>query len=72
MGVIGIKQAPRPTISYSFFMKIDEEGLLKVSIKNFHPYQNYPFFKNAVFSKIEIFLCILGNHLIGLFNHILN
>ena len=31
--------------------KLNEEGLLKVSLKNFHPVQSYRFFKNAVFFK---------------------
>ena len=51
MGVVGIKQGPRQAILYSFFMKLDEEGLLKVSLKNSDPFQSYQFFKNAVFFK---------------------
>ena len=51
MVVIGIKQGPRPPILYLFFMKLNVEDLLKVSLKTFQPLQSYPFFKNAVFFK---------------------
>ena len=54
MVVLGIKQGPRPPILHSFFMKLDEEGLLKISLKNFHSFQSYPFFKNAIFSKMAL------------------
>ena len=46
--------------------------MLKVSLKNFHPFQSYPFFKNTAFSKMAlkiyqklknlIFFCIHGYH----------
>ncbi len=53
-GVAGMKQGPSPPILYSFFMKLNEKGLLKVSLKNFHPFQSYPFFKNTAFSKMGL------------------
>ena len=82
MGVAGIKRGSCPPILYSISTKHYEETLLKVSFKIFHPFKSYQFLKNTAFSKmalksnkswkIKIFLCILGNHLIGLFNDILH
>ena len=67
-----MKRGPCPTILYSFFTKLNEEALLKVSLKNLHLFQSYPFFKNTAFSKMAlkiyqklknlIFFCIHGNH----------
>ena len=72
MCVAGMKRGPCPTILYSFFTKLNEEALLKVSLKNLHLFQSYPFFKNTAFSKMAlkiyqklknlIFFCIHGNH----------
>ena len=66
MGVAGMKWGPRPPILYSFFRELNEEALLKVSLKNLHLFQSYPFFKNTTFSKMALKIyqkfCIHGNH----------
>ena len=54
MGVAGMKWGPRPPILYSFFRELNEEALLKVSLKNLHLFQSYPFFKNTTFSKMAL------------------
>ena len=54
MDMAGIKWEPYPPILHSFFMKLGEEGLLKVSLKNFNPFQSYPLFKNTAFSKMGL------------------
>ena len=54
MCVAGMKRGPCPTILYSFFTKLNEEALLKVSLKNLHLFQSYPFFKNTAFSKMAL------------------
>ena len=49
-----IKWLPKMQKKIWISRKLDEEGLLKVSHKNFHLFQSYPFFKNAVFSKMAL------------------
>ena len=40
MCVAGMKRGPCPTILYSFFTKLNEEALLKVSLKNLYWFQS--------------------------------
>ena len=51
MGVAGMKQGPRPPILLSFFTKLNEEALLKVSLKNIHRFKVAHFLKILVFEN---------------------
>ena len=72
MGMAGMKWRPHPSILYSFFTKLNEETLLKISIKILHLFQKLPifqkhdFFKNGPknLPKVEKlkFFCIHGTH----------
>ena len=69
-----MKRGPCPPSLHSFFMELNEEALLKVSLENLYWFQSY---KKLLFQKwskksyqklkIPTFCCILGNHFIGLF-----
>ena len=41
MGVASLKRGPCPTIFHSFFMELNKEALLKVSLKNLYWFQSY-------------------------------
>ena len=43
MGVGGMKRGSRPPILLSYFTKLNEQALLKVSLKNIHLFQSYTF-----------------------------
>ena len=56
MGVAGMKRGPRPPILYSFFRELNEEALLKVSLKNLCWFQGYKtlIFKNGPNEVIKV------------------
>jgi hypothetical protein len=51
MGVAGIKWGPYPSTIHSFSINLNEEALLKVSLKNAYWFQICPFSKTNAFSK---------------------
>ena len=53
MGVSGIKQLPRPSKIASFSGNLNEEALLKVSIKNIDRFQKYKALKSKIVKKAQ-------------------
>ena len=48
LGMAGLKRGPCPPSLHSFFMELNEEALLKVSLKNLYWFQSY---KTLLFQK---------------------